>query len=416
MTGSCPQLTIADVTSPTSGVSLNAPFTYGSYILEWRVTSGICPPAFNNATVTFYRVATATAPDINGICLNPTATAIPLTGTIGGGASSGTWVNVDGNGTIGSVTVSGTTVTAVYNANAADYTAGLPIRVKLQATPPGASTCPIAEDEITIDVDRTPVADAGTPLVNVCESFYQLNAQDPPPFSATGLWTSASSVTFDDPTDPRTTVRNLPAPGSPAVTLRWTLTSAGGNSCTAYDEVVINRIVAPTATDLNPIICEVPPAGGPLTTQVLLTTYETTVTTLPAASRTITWYQDGPPPIGTLIVDPTITQVNVPDGKVYVARISETATGCTSDALVSINVRALPTAQDATVALCEDVAGTNTTSNVDLLGDTRFRDAVTTPGNTVSWHTTVADAQNNVSPIVTPIASVVGFDGCFCEG
>ena len=144
--------------------------------------------------------------------------------------------------------------------------------VKLQATPPGGSTCPIAEDEITINVDRTPVADAGTPFVSVCESFYQLNAQDPPPFGATGLWTSASSVTFDDPTDPRTTVRNLPAPGSPAVTLRWTLTSAGGNSCTAYDEVVINRIVAPVATDLSPIICEVPPAGGPLTTQVLLTT------------------------------------------------------------------------------------------------------------------------------------------------
>ncbi len=415
ITGNCPELTIDDITSPTSGVSLNAPLTYGTYILEWRVTSGICAPAFNNATVTFYLEPTATASDINGICLNPAATAIPLTGTIGGGATSGTWVNVDGNGTIGSIVVAGTTVTAVYNANAADYTAGSPIRVKLQALPPAASNCPLAEQEITINVDRTPVADAGPPTVSVCESFYQLNAQDPPPFGATGMWTGPGGVTFDDPTDPRTTVRNLPAPGSPTVTVRWTLTSAGGNSCTAFDEVGINRIVAPSATDISPIICELPPAGGPLTTQVLLTDYENSITTVPAASRTIAWYHDGPPPLGTLIPDPTVAQLNVPDGKVYLARISETSTGCTSDALVSINIRPLPSVQDATVALCEDTPGSNMTTNVDLLGDPRFRDAITTPGNLVSWHNSVADAQNNLSPIVAPIPSVTNFMDVFAR-
>jgi hypothetical protein len=95
--------------------------------------------------------------------------------------------------------------------------------------PPAASNCPLAEQEITINVDRTPVADAGPPSVSVCEAFYQLNAQDPPPFGATGMWTGPGGITFDDPTDPRTMVRNLPAPGSPTVTVRWTLTSAGCN-------------------------------------------------------------------------------------------------------------------------------------------------------------------------------------------
>lgn len=408
-TGSCPGLTIANVNSPTSAVSLNAPFNYGSYILEWRVTSGICAPQFNNATVTFYEAPTAAATDITNICLDPTSTAIPLTGTIGGGATSGTWVNVDGNGTISGVTVSGTTVTATYNANAADYAAGTPIRVALQATPVAASTCAPADAEITITVDRTPVADAGTPAVSVCDNFYQLNAQDPAPYGATGMWTGPGGLTFDNPTDPQTTVRNLPAPGSPAVTVRWTLTSAGGFACTAYDEVVITRIVAPNATDINPVVCEVPPAGGALTTQVLLTDFETSVTSIPAGSRTITWYEGGAPPLGVVVADPTIPQVNVQDGKVYVARIFETTTGCTSDAVVSINVRALPSAQDATVALCEDSPGTNTTTNVDLLGDNRFRDAVTTAGNLISWHSSLADAQNNVSPIVAAIPTVTGF-------
>ena len=408
VTGNCPELSIADGTSPTSGISLNSPFTYGSYIIEWRVTSGICAPAFDNATVTFYEEPTASASDINGICLDPTATAIPLTGTFGGGATSGTWVNVDGNGSIGSVNVVGNTVTAVYNANAADYTAGLPIRVRLQALPPGASSCPAAEQEIIINVDREPVADAGPAVVSVCESFYQLQAQDPPPFGATGVWTGPGGVTFDDPTDPQTTVRNLPAPGSPAVTLRWTLTSAGGNACTAFDEVDITRIVAPVATNISPVICEVAPAGAPLTTQVRLADYENSVTTVPPANRTISWYQDGPPPLGTLVPDPTVVLFNVPDGKDYVAPIFDTSTGCRSDALVSINIRPLPSVQDATVALCEDAPGTNTTTNIDLLGDTQFRDAVTTAGNVVTWHSSVADAQNNVAPIVAPIPSVVG--------
>jgi gliding motility-associated-like protein len=414
VTGTCPQITIADVNSPISTVSLNGALTYGSYILEWRVTSGICAPAFNNATVTFNRVATATASDINGICLASTGTAIPLTGTFGGGATSGTWVNVDGLGSIGSITVAGNTVNAVYNATAADYAAGTPIRVKLQAMPPGVSNCPIVEQEITINVDRTPVADAGPASVSVCDNFYQLNAQSPIPFGATGAWTGPGTVTFDDPSDPLTTVRNLPAPGN-SVTLRWTLTSAGGNLCTHFDQIIVNRIVAPNATDLNPVLCEVAPAGGPLTTQVLLTDYEASVTSLPIASRTITWYEDGAPPLGSPIASPGTTLSNVPDGKVYVARIFESGTGCTSDAVVSINVRALPTAQNATVALCEDSPGTNTAINTDLLGSTRFRDAVTTPGNIVSWHNSVADAQANVSPIVAAIPTITGFMDVFAR-
>ena len=408
VTGNCPELTLADPTSPTSAISLNAPITYGAYTLEWRVTSGICAPAFNTATVTFFQDPTATASDINGICLDPTSTAIPLTGTIGGGATSGTWVNVDGNGTIGSINVAGNTVTAVYTANATDYNAGSPIRVRLEGLPGGTSTCAPAIQEIIINVDREPIADAGPAAVSVCENFYQLQAQDPPPFGATGMWTGPGGITFDDPTDPSTTARNLPAPGSPSVTLRWTLTSAGGNSCTAFDEVTITRIVAPAATDITPVICEVAPAGGPLTTQVLLTDYENSVTTVPAANRTISWYEDGAPPLGTLIADPTVARVNVPDGKIYVARIFDTATGCRSDAVVSINIRPLPTVQDAIVALCEDAPGTNTASNIDLLGDTRFRDAVTTAGNIVTWHSSVADAQANVSPIVAAIPTVTG--------
>src|SRR5690606_28829067 len=120
-------------------------------------------------------------------------------------------------------------------------------------------------------------------------------------------------------------------------------------------------------------------------------------------------------PLGTIIPNPSVVQNNIQDGHVYVARISETSTGCTSDAVMTVNVRPLPNAQDATVALCEDAVGSNTTTNVDLIGDLRFREAVTTIGNQLSWHASVADAEANVSPIVAPIASITGFQDVYAR-
>ncbi|AYB33860.1 PKD domain-containing protein [Chryseolinea soli] len=410
--GSAAALTIVDPTSPTTDVNLNGPaFAYGAYVLEWRVTSGNCPPAFNTVTVTFYQKPQVAAPDVNNVCLLPGAaviTPIAISGTYGGGAVGGTFSVVTGNGAIGSVTSGGGNLSSVYNATDADYLAGTPIKIKATAIPQIGSTCVAADQEFTINVDRKPLADAGPSPLNVCETSVQMNAQNPPPFGATGKWTVVSgTATISDDTDPNATIGGLPAPGN-SVTVRWTLTSAGGNLCTDADDVVINRITAPNASNLNPVLCEVAPAGAPITTTVLLTDYESTITSIPAANRTIQWYQDGPPPLGTLVADPTIPFNNVPDGKVYIARIRETATGCTSDGSVIINIRALPSAQDATVALCEDTPGSNTTSNVDLIGDTRYRNAVTTPGNAITWFNTLADAQNNVNPITAPIASVVG--------
>jgi gliding motility-associated-like protein len=410
--GSPAAITIADPNSPTTDVTLNGPgFVYGAYILEWRVTSGNCPAAFNTVTVTFYETPQVAAPDVNSICLLPGAaviTPITITGTYGGGSSGGTFSVVTGNGSIVTIISGGGNLSATYNANNADYVAGTPLKIEATAIPQAGSPCAAADQEFTINVDREPLADAGTSPLNVCETSIQMNAENPPPFGATGRWTVVSgSATISDDTDPNATIGNLPAPGN-SVTVRWTLTSAGGNLCTDFDDVVINRITAPNASNLNPVLCEVAPAGAPITTTVLLTDYESAITSIPAANRTIQWYQDGPPPLGTLVADPTIPFNNVPDGKVYIARIRETATGCTSDGSVTINIRALPSAQNAAVALCEDTPGSNTASNVDLIGDTRFRDAVTTPGNAITWFNTVADAQNNVNPITAPIASVVG--------
>jgi gliding motility-associated-like protein len=391
--GTCANITIVDPTSPTTAVNLNGPgFAYGTYSLRWTVTSGNCPTDSDDIDVIFNQAPTATAIDINGVCLASTGTAIPLGGTFGGGAVTGSWVNVDGTGVISVSTVAGNAVTATYTSSLTDHSNGTPIRVKLVAEPSATSSCADAEQEIVINVDRTPVPIATTPR-STCENFIQLDAESPIPFAATGVWTGPGGIIFDDPTDPQTFARNIPAAPS-TVTLRWTLTSAGGNNCTDFIDVQVNRVVAPNATNLNLLLCESPPAGAPLTTSVRLADYENSVTTIPAADRTIQWYQDGPPPLGVPVADPTVTFLNVPDGKVYVARIQQISTTCSSDAIVTINVRPLPTAVDATVAICEDTPGSNTASNIDLLNDITYKDAVTDVSNTVVWYNSMVDAVN----------------------
>ena len=387
---------IDDPSSSTSTVSLVGPtFTYGAYVLRWTVTSGICPSETNTATITFHEPSTASSSDITGICLATGGSTIALTGTIGGGADTGTWTVAPGggDGTITGVNVAGNVVTATYNSTALDYSNGTALTMRLTAQDTdAASPCADVNQDITITIDRIPVPVATTPIAT-CSNFAQLDAESPIPYGATGLWTG-TGVTFDDPTDPQTIVRNLPAPGTP-VTVRWTLTSAGANACTDFVNVTVNRTAVPSAADIDLLVCEESPAGGALTASFRPADYEATVTSIPVAQRTITWYQNAPPPAGIPVVDPTLTINGVTDGKVYVARIQETATGCTSDAFVTVNIRALPTATNATVALCEDVAGSNSTSNVDLVNDVAFRDAVTNGSNNITWFNTLAGASAN---------------------
>ena len=391
--GACAQITIVDPTSPTTVVNLNGPgFAYGTYVLRWTVTSGGCPTASDDINLTFNQAPTATAIDINGICLVSAGTAIPLGGTIGGGATTGSWQIVTGAGSVSASTVAGNAVTATYTSSLTDYSNGTPIIVKLVAS--GAAACTPAEQQITINVDRTPVPVATTPR-STCSNFIQLDAESPIPYSATGLWTGPAGVTFDDPTNPQTTARNLPAAPS-TVTLRWTLTSSGGNNCTNFIDVQVSRVAAPNASNLNLLLCETPPSGAPLTTEVRLSDHENTVTTIPPADRNIQWYQNGPPPLGIPVADPTVLFTNVPDGKVYVARIQQISSGCTSDAVVTVSVRPLPTGVNATVAICEDTPGSNMASNIDLIGDVSYKDAVTDLSNTVLWYNTLADAVANV--------------------
>ena len=395
VSGNAASVAIADVNDNDSQISLvGPPFDHGTYTLRWTVVSGSCPVQSTDVDVTFYSQPTIVASNINNICLDPAGTSIPLTATLEGGTpeiSVGNWTIVSGNGSIANVVSGGGTVTAEYLANNQDYIDGTDIVVRVTSTIGGF--CPDASQDITIDVDKTPIPIAGTNPTPSCNDFVQLNATAP--VDAVGQWTGPG-VTFDDPSDPKTIVRNLPAPPG-TVDLVWTLTSTGGNACTAFDQITIQSVARPNASDYSPIMCEVLPAGT-MTTQVTLADFEDDVTTEPVADRTIQWFENGPEGFGVPVADPSVTLVGVPENKIFVAKIVDNASNCSSNAFVTINIRPLPVFNNATLPLCEDSPGMNTHSGVDLVGDLTYRNAVTSPTNNVVWFETFSDAANNTPP------------------
>lgn len=395
---------ITNPTSPNATVNLTGAPVYGTYKFRWTITSGSCPSLEDDVEITFFETPEAIASDVATTCIGPTTfDPITISGTIDGGADNGVWELVSGNGVVSATSLNGSNYEATYTPTIDDYNAGVPIRVKLVANPVAGSPCTPAERIISINIERTPEVLPGSDIPNICGDNVQLNAQSPPPFGATGVWTaSVGSVTIDNPTQANTFVRNLPAAPS-SVTMTWTLTSVNGN-CTASEDVVLTRVPPPALTPFTAQECEVLPPGGPIVTTIVLQNYESSLAGLPA-SRSITWYQNATPPVGTVVADPSVPMNNIGNGQIFVARVTDLTTNCSSDVQVTVNVRPLPPAADAIVGICEDdPVNLPNVAEADL-NTPAFINPVTggAAGVNVRWYPTFADAQNNINEITDPV-------------
>ena len=121
-------------------------------------TANSCNGPATVVTVTVNPIATANAGADFAVCQPVT---IPLSGSIGGSASVGTWSIVPGFG-FGSITPStttGTNVTATYTVHPSDI--GGQVKLVLTSNDPDGlgplGPCSLASDEIIIDVNRRPV-------------------------------------------------------------------------------------------------------------------------------------------------------------------------------------------------------------------------------------------------------------------
>ncbi len=240
-------------------------FSVGTVTYQVTPTANGCIGPIKNIVVTINPIPTVDAGIDYQVC---EPVSIPVTGAIGGAATSGTWVIVSGSGTISSSVVSGTQVTATYTVAPTDVASTISLRLETN-DPDLTGPCSLVSDIVLIQINRRPTVTLPADFV-ICEPSNLLatpiNLSGIIGGSATtGLWSIISgsgvlsattlvglNVTSQYTIDP-TDVGNV-------ITMRLTTNDPDGSSgpCTAEFKdinITINRAAVVSAgVDLQ--LCE----------------------------------------------------------------------------------------------------------------------------------------------------------------
>jgi autotransporter-associated beta strand protein len=192
------------------------------------IVSGACSPSVTSAppaVLTVNSPATASAGGNQSICAG--ASTAGLGGSVGGGATGGTWSS---SGT-GSFVPNATALNATYTPSPADIAAGT---VTLTLTSTGqVAPCGAATAQVIVTINAAPVANAG-PDQTVCPNRPVMLGGSPTGSGGTGPYTYswAPSAGLSDPT-----VANPVA--MIAGTTTYTVTVTDANGCADSDSVVL---------------------------------------------------------------------------------------------------------------------------------------------------------------------------------
>ena len=221
----------------------------GSVTYHIVPTANGCAGPVHDVTVTVNPVATVDAGVDYQVC---EPISVPLSGIVGGAASSGTWTIVSGAGSIGTSTSALPNVTAVYNVGPADL--GGFVVLGLQTNDPdGAGPCVAVSDQVRIDINRRPVVTVPADFI-VCEPASIALTGSLQGSATTGLWsvvTGAGTLTATNivPGSPITALATYTPDGTDigsVVTFRLTTNDADGPSGPCVQEfddinITINR-------------------------------------------------------------------------------------------------------------------------------------------------------------------------------
>jgi hypothetical protein len=230
-TGSSYTTTVPSTTSFWVSSTVTTPFL-----------SLICESPRVEVVATVNQPATVNANDDQIICAGSTVT---LAGSVGGGASSGTW-STSGNG---SFDPSASTLDAVYIPSAADVTAGTLTLTLTTNDPEGP--CPAVQDDMIVTINPPAIANAGTDdatCFNNQVNTVQLSG------SATGgtpdytyEWT-AGPITFLSDVN----IANPMLVNAPVGVHTFTLTVTDANGCMDTDTVDLEVYENPMAEAGDP--------------------------------------------------------------------------------------------------------------------------------------------------------------------
>jgi len=127
-------------------------FSVGTVTYQVTPTANGCAGPMKNIVVTINPIPTVDAGIDYQEC---EPTTIPVTGTIGGAATSGTWVIVSGVGSISASVVSGTQITASYTVAPADIASAIVLRLETN-DPDLTGPCALVSDLLHIQINRRP--------------------------------------------------------------------------------------------------------------------------------------------------------------------------------------------------------------------------------------------------------------------
>jgi hypothetical protein len=149
--------------------------------------AGPCAAVSDPVTISINKLATANAGPDQTICAN---SAVTLAGTVGGGASSGTW-----SGGTGTYNPNNTTLNAVYTPSAAEISGGL-VTLTLTTDDP-AGPCGTVSDQIDITINPVATVSAG-PAQTICSGTAATMAGLHGGGATSATWSTSGSGTFDN--------------------------------------------------------------------------------------------------------------------------------------------------------------------------------------------------------------------------
>ena len=279
----------ANITTTNSTTTTVTGMNYGTYILGWNVSNGLC--------VNTKQVTINVSPDVNaGATQNLCG---QYSTTLSGNAySNGIWLWVSGPNTVNPVAIPSSSTASVSGLIAGTYVFKYEV--------PAIGSCPIKSANVTINVYDSPNANAGVDK-DLCDVTSWAMTATAAGTGETGTWSpvGTSTAIISDVNNPSAVITNATA-GS--YTFKWTVTNniSGGN-CISEDLVNIRISVPVVAAAAGPdqTICGstatmdanaitggmgtwslVSGTGGTVTN---INNPATTITALPAGDCTYRW-------------------------------------------------------------------------------------------------------------------------------
>ena len=200
--------------------------------------SGPCPAVFDQMRITINPAATVNAGLDRTVCAS--SPQMQLAGSVGGGATSGTW-----SGGAGTFSPSASAPNATYTPTAAEIAAG-GVTLTLTTNDP-TGPCPAVSDQMRITIDPITVVNAG-PDQTVCSSSPQVQlAGWVTGTVTTGTWTGGAG-TFSPGRTSLTAVYTPSAGEIAAGTVTLTLTSAASSGPCPPASDAMTIVISPAVT------------------------------------------------------------------------------------------------------------------------------------------------------------------------